>query len=233
MAARGSTVTAESAQSTSTTSSPAGSSSSPEESAPSAYSTVPDTRPESARRSPPRATPAVTRPEHRDWSTTGSVTTRVASAVVATGPGIRARAASSTIAHKSSTDPPAPPAASLTATSNSPSSAMPPYTCRQASGRPPSISRTAAGAPAPAAQLRTRSRAADCSSVMVTDTVGSSGRQRGFDTCRGPLERVLIVPAMNRQVDSGHTAKKEQQCRRQRRRQLRSPAVDPVHTPAR
>ena len=58
-------------------------------------------------------------------------------------------------------------------------------------------------APTPEAQPRTSSRAADCSSVKMTDTVGSLGSASGLLSCRSPLERVLIVPAMQRQVDSG------------------------------
>ena len=96
------------------------------------------------RRAPPRQCVRPTRARARSC---GSATTSVASAVVATGPGTRALAASSTIAHRSSMLPPAPPHSSGTATPNKPRSARPPKTGRQAFGSPCSIARTAAVAP--------------------------------------------------------------------------------------
>jgi hypothetical protein len=104
----------------------------------------------------------------------GSGTSNVASAVVATGPGISALAASSTIAHRSSMLPSAPPHSSGTATPNSPSSAKLENTGRHASASPCSTARIAAVPPGPEAELRaqsrTNSRAANCSSVTVATT---------------------------------------------------------------
>ena len=127
--------------------------------------------------------------------------TSVASAVVATGPGTSAAAASSTIAHRSSTLPPAPPCSSGSATPKIPSSASPCVGGRHASGLPCSTSRAAAIAPEPAAQLRTSSRAANCSSVMVPARHRSRLLPFGVRRPCFPLERVLIVPAFDRQVD--------------------------------
>ena len=177
-----SSATPSAATSTRITCSPAGSSTTPDSRAPRTWTAVPDTRPDLNSRSASSATPAVISPVPSPSSSAGSSTTRVASAVLATGPGARARAASLTMAHRSATEPPAPPASSATATPNRPSSASPSNTGFQASGVPCSISRMAAAAAAPAAQVRTSSRAANSSSVIVADTGGSSG----FEGVAGP-----------------------------------------------
>ena len=94
-------------------------------SAPSTYSAVPDARPPSYRTSADAARrPAVRSPGRQRLEQLGMRTARstsVASAVVATGPGTIAAAASSTIAHRSSTVPPAPPCSSGSATPKIPS----------------------------------------------------------------------------------------------------------------
>ena len=82
------------------------------------------------------AMPAVRCPEVSASSTFSSEITSVASAVDATGPGTSAAAASSTMTHRSSTLPPAPPRSSDTATPKIPSWARPSYAARQASGSP-------------------------------------------------------------------------------------------------
>ena len=99
---------------------------------------------------PRSATPAVRSPD-ASASSSGveRSSTRVASAVVATGPGTNAAAASSTIAQRSSTVPPAPPSSSGIATPKIPSCARPPYGARHASGSPCSTSRGRPTAPDP------------------------------------------------------------------------------------
>ena len=108
-------------------SAPAGSNNSPSASPPSTNSAVPVAIPEAASKAmlDVSATPAVRSPEASASSSCSSVITSVASAVVATGPGISAAAASSTIAQSSSAVPPAPPSCSGTATPNIPSCANP------------------------------------------------------------------------------------------------------------
>ena len=105
----------------------AGSSSTPAASAPSTYSAVPDAWPLSYFRSAASARPAVRSPAARASSSSAREpgTTSVATAVVAIGPGTIAAAASSTIAHRSSTVPPAPPDSSGKATPKMPSWARP------------------------------------------------------------------------------------------------------------
>ena len=163
--------------------SPAGTNSSPSATPPSTHGTVPDTCDVASSNSTSlsSATPAVRSPDARASRSTGSDTTRVANAVVATGPGTSALAASSSIAARSSMLPPAPPQSSGTATPNRPRPARRSNTGRQAFGSPCSISRTASVAPEPAAQSRTNSRAANCSSVMVYSHLSSSidGKQHG------------------------------------------------------
>ncbi len=93
--------------------------------APSTADAVPDTVPSATVTSALSAAPAVRSPEascpsHSAWA---SPSTSVASAVVATGPGTRAAAASSSIAHRSETVPSAPPCSSGSATPNIPRSA--------------------------------------------------------------------------------------------------------------
>ncbi len=151
--------------------SPAGTSSRPSARPPSTHGTVPDAcdAASSKSTSATSATPAVRSPDARASRSFGSDTTSVASAVVATGPGTSALAASSTIAARSSMLPPAPPYSSGTATPNRPSSARRANTGCQAFGSPCSISRAAAVAPDPAAQSRTNSRAANCSEEMVLE----------------------------------------------------------------
>src|SRR6478736_1379128 len=65
----------------------------------------------------------------------------------------------------------------------------------------------------PAAQLRTSSRAANCSSAMVADACDISGllSLRARKPCFS-LERVLIVPAFDRQVDRHYS--RTRRCRR-------------------
>ncbi len=173
LACSGSTATVPAAsaapESTSSHLSPAGTSRSPSATPPSTHGTVPDTCDAASSNSTSlsSATPAVRSPAARASRSGGSETRSVAKAVVATGPGTNALAASSTIAARSSMLPPAPPQSSGTATPNRPRPARPANTGCQAFGSPCSISRTASVAPEPAAQSRTNSRAANCSSVMV------------------------------------------------------------------
>ena len=176
VARSGSTCTPSLAVSTNSQFPSAGSSRTPPSAAPSTQLTEPDAREVATSKStlPSSAKPAKRSPSASAASSTGSSTTKLASAVVATGPGISALAASSTIAHKSSMLPPAPPRSSATATPNSPSSARPANTGRQASASPCSVNRIAVvpSSPEPGfrAQSRTNSRAANCSSVTVATT---------------------------------------------------------------
>ena len=105
-------------------------------------------------RSAASARPAVRSPDASASSRSARElgTTSVAMAVVAIGPGTIAAAASSTIAHRSSTVPPAPPDSSGKATPKMPSWARPAYGARQACGSPCSTSRAAfdgVGSPRP------------------------------------------------------------------------------------
>ena len=164
------------------------------------------------------ATPAVRSPDASASSRSARElgTTSVATAVVAIGPGTIAAAASSTIAHRSSTVPPAPPDSSGRATPKMPSWARPAYGARHAAGSPCSMSRAASTALDPAAQLRTSSRAANCSSVPVADACDISGLLclRARRACFS-LERVLMVPAFERQVDRHYS--RTRRCRRRHR----------------
>jgi hypothetical protein len=125
VAFNGSIVTPSAPASISTTASPAGSTSTPAGSAPSTYSAVPDTVLPSNCTSADNETPATRSPDISDSRTSERSINKVARAVVATGPGTIAAAASSTIAHRSSTVPSAPPCSSERATPKIPSCANP------------------------------------------------------------------------------------------------------------
>ncbi len=217
VARSGSTTTSSQAVSTSSQFPSAGNSTTPPGAPPSTRPTVPDAVDVfgSTCTPPSIATPANRSPDASALRSLGSETTKVATAVVATGPGTNALAASSTIAHRSSMLPPAPPQSSGTATPKRPRPASPANTGRHASAfpssKPYSMSRTAAVAAAPEAavraQPRTNSRAADCSSVTVATTCRPPRRQFHIAMERScPLERVLIVLTINRQVEGNNSS---------------------------
>ncbi|SHX08915.1 Uncharacterised protein [Mycobacteroides abscessus subsp. abscessus] len=171
MASSGVTVTPAAVASTSSQTSPAGRISRPSGSAPRTNLAVPVAACPSKAISELSARPAVRCPEASASSSAASVMTRVASAVVATGPGTSAAAASSTITHRSAIDPPAPPRSSGTATPKVPSSTRPSYGPRQASAPFSSAARTAAMEPDATAQLRTISRTSARSESIVVEVM--------------------------------------------------------------